>query len=95
MVNFSFEWSEYKRTSSEPLRHKGQEAKRGIAILKITLLTDFVTFFLFPNFDVSVNMYTGYGELLLCLWLLVKGVNVKGWEQRALESAHKSPMPAG
>lgn len=57
-------------------------------------LIDFVTFFLFPSLDLSVNMVTGYGELLLCLWLLVKGVDVKGWEQRALESARKSPVPA-
>ena len=58
-------------------------------------LMDFVTFFLFPNFDVSINIYTGYGELLLCLWLLIKGVNVEGWEKRALESANKAPVPAG
>ncbi len=50
-------------------------------------LIDFVTFFLFPNFDVAINMYTGWAELLLCLWLLIKGVNVEQWEKRALESA--------
>ncbi len=50
-------------------------------------LIDFFTFFLFPNFDVAINMYTGWAELLLCLWLLIKGVNVEQWEKRALESA--------
>jgi hypothetical protein len=50
-------------------------------------LIDFATFFLFPNFGVAVNMFTGWAELLLCLWLLIKGVNVDQWEKRALESA--------
>jgi hypothetical protein len=50
-------------------------------------LIDFVTFFLFPSFGVSVNMFTGWAELLLCLWLLIKGVNVEQWEKRALEPA--------
>jgi hypothetical protein len=50
-------------------------------------LIDFFTFFLFPNFDVAINMFTGWAELLLCLWLLIKGVNVEQWEKRALESA--------
>jgi hypothetical protein len=27
------------------------------------------------------------GELSLCLWLLIKGINVEQWEKRALESA--------
>ena len=50
-------------------------------------LIDFATFFLFPNFDVAINIYTGWAELILCLWLLIKGVNVEQWEKRALESA--------
>lgn len=50
-------------------------------------LIDFVTFFLFPNFDVAINMYTGWAELFLCLWLLIKGVNVEKWEKRALKFA--------
>jgi hypothetical protein len=50
-------------------------------------LIDFVTFFFFPDFGVSINMLTGWAELILCLWLLIKGVNVKEWEKRALASA--------
>jgi hypothetical protein len=50
-------------------------------------LIDVVTFFLFPNFDVTISPYTGIGELLFLLWLLIKGVNVEQWEKRALESA--------
>jgi hypothetical protein len=51
------------------------------------LLIDFATFFLFPNFDASFALYTFWGEPLFALWLLIKGVNVKEWEKRALESA--------
>jgi hypothetical protein len=43
-------------------------------------LTDFVTFFLFPNFDVTISQFTFVGELLLPLWLLIKGVNVEEWK---------------
>jgi len=50
-------------------------------------LIDFVTFFLFPNLDATISMFTWWGELLLALWLLIKGVNVEEWEKRALESA--------
>jgi len=50
-------------------------------------LIDFFTFFLFPNFDVVVSNFTGVGEILIALWLLIRGVNVEEWEKRALESA--------
>jgi len=50
-------------------------------------LIDFFTFFLVPNLGVSVNMVTGWAELFLCLWLLIKGVDVEKWEKLALESA--------
>ncbi len=49
-------------------------------------LVDSLTFFLFPTFDVTVSQFTFVGELLITLWLLIKGVNVERWEQRALES---------
>jgi len=42
---------------------------------------------LFPNFNVNIIFFTGWGELLLLLWLLIKGVNVEQWKKRALESA--------
>ncbi len=50
-------------------------------------LIDFFTFFLLPSFDVTVSEFTGLGELLMLLWLLIKGVNVQQWEKRALEAA--------
>jgi hypothetical protein len=46
-------------------------------------LIDSATFFLFPNFDASIAQFTFIGELLLPLWLLIKGVNVEQWEKRA------------
>jgi hypothetical protein len=49
-------------------------------------LIDFVTFFFIPDFGVSINMFTGWAELILCLWLLIKGVNVEEWEKRAQEA---------
>jgi hypothetical protein len=49
-------------------------------------LVDFVTLLLFPNF-VEIRSFTFIGELLLPLWLLIRGVNVEQWEKRALESA--------
>ena len=50
-------------------------------------LIDFTTFFFVPNLGVAINMFTGWAELLLCLWLLIKGVNVERWQERALEPA--------
>ena len=50
-------------------------------------LIDSATSFLLPNFEATISQFTFIGELLLPLWLLVKGVNVEVWEKRALESA--------
>ncbi len=49
-------------------------------------LIDSVRFFFFPSFE-PIVLYTFWGELLLPLWLLIKGVNVEQWKKRALESA--------
>lgn len=50
-------------------------------------LIEFVLFFLFPNLDASIKMFTFWGEVLLPLWLVIKGVNADKWEERVLESA--------
>ena len=53
-------------------------------------LIDSFAVFLLPNFIAIISQFTQftwYGELLLPLWLLIKGVNVEQWEKRALESA--------
>ena len=47
-----------------------------------------VLFFLFPNFDAMLfGLFAFIGELIFYLWLLIKGINVKEWEKRVLESA--------
>ena len=53
-------------------------------------LIDSFTFYLLPNLYATISQFiqfTLFGELLLPLWLLIKGVNVEQWEKRALESA--------
>jgi Domain of unknown function (DUF4386) len=36
---------------------------------------------LFPDFDATISQFTFIGELLLPLWLLIKGVNLERWHQ--------------
>jgi hypothetical protein len=43
--------------------------------------------FLVPSLKVNLIFITSWGELLLPLWLLIKGVNVERWKQLALASA--------
>ena len=50
-------------------------------------LIDFVAYFFFPELNISVNMFTGWAELFICLWLLIKGVDVEKWQKLALEAA--------
>jgi len=56
-----------------------------LIIAGLGYLVDFVTFIFFPSFG-PIKMFTFIGELLLALWLLIKGVTVEQWEKRALES---------
>lgn len=49
-------------------------------------LFDSFTALLLPDFGFTVAQFTFIGELLLPLWLLIKGVNVERWEKRALEA---------
>jgi hypothetical protein len=41
----------------------------------------------FLGYNIDLIFFTGWGELLLLLWLLIRGVNVEEWKKRALESA--------
>lgn len=50
-------------------------------------LADAFVFFLIPNFDILISQYTFIGELVLPLWLLIKGVNVTQWEKFTLQPA--------
>ena len=47
-------------------------------------LTDSFALILFPGFK-PIAQYTFIGELLLPLWLLIKGVNVEQWHKRNME----------
>ena len=50
-------------------------------------LVDSFAAFLLPNFGVNIALFTFWGEVLLPLWLLIRGVNVAAWGKRALASA--------
>jgi O-antigen/teichoic acid export membrane protein len=52
-------------------------------------LIDFTTFFLYPNFGIIISEYTWLGEVLMVLWLLIKGVNVEKFEKWNEESLKK------
>ncbi len=66
-------------------------------ILGILLIIDgfamliwFFQFFFFPGYEVISTLCLAVSfiaEGSLCLWLLIKGVNVEQWEKRALEAA--------
>lgn len=55
-----------------------------LIIAGLGYLFDVVTFFLFPTFDVTISQFTFIGELLLLLWLLIKGVNTDRWKMWSL-----------
>lgn len=58
-----------------------------LLIAGVGYLVDFTLFFLFPGITVKVSEFTFVGEVVLLLWLLIKGVNVQQWQQRVLEAA--------
>ena len=48
-------------------------------------LIDVFTYFLIPSFELTISEYTFIGEVVMLLWLLIKGVNVERWEKRVQE----------
>jgi hypothetical protein len=50
-------------------------------------LVDSFAAFLLPNYGLKIAALTFWGEVLLPLWLLIKGINVERWERRALAPA--------
>jgi hypothetical protein len=61
-----------------------------MAIAGLSYLTNSFTLILAPVYAGTifpVLVLALIGELSLSLWLIVKGVNVAKWEERALESA--------
>ena len=53
-------------------------------------LMDTFVFFLMPAFGVTFSEFTFLGELLITLWLLIKGVNVEVWTTRAEASSRSA-----
>ena len=49
-------------------------------------LIDAFLFFIFSISNAGFSLFSFIGELLFALWLLVKGVNIDKWENRAVES---------
>jgi hypothetical protein len=45
------------------------------------------SFAAFLGYNVNIILFTGLGELVFLLWLLIKGVNVEQWKKRRLESS--------
>lgn len=44
------------------------------------------SFAAFLGYKLSLIFITGWGELMLSLWLVIKGVDIEQWQKRALES---------
>jgi Domain of unknown function (DUF4386) len=53
----------------------------------LAYLIDSFAALLVPDLKVNLVMFTGWVEVVFALWLLIRGVNVERWEQRARESA--------
>ena len=50
-------------------------------------LIDSFALFLFPGSRMAIGLFTGWGEVIFPLWLVIKGVNTEQWEKRALAPA--------
>lgn len=49
-------------------------------------LIDSINYFVFPNVNITLAEYLFFGEIMLPIWLLVKGVKVDVWHKRASQS---------
>lgn len=59
-------------------------------------LIDFTNFFLYPDFRITISEYTWIGEVLMVLWLLIKGVNserFEKWNQYQGSVLLQNPLP--
>ena len=45
-------------------------------------LIDSLVYIIDPNFPIKLAIYLFWGELIITLWLLIKGVNVEKWNQK-------------
>jgi hypothetical protein len=57
-------------------------------------LMDSFIFFFVPDFGITVSEFTFLGEVLLPLWLVIKGVNVEGWKKQTQAVAKLEPLAA-
>jgi len=57
-----------------------------LIIAGLGYLVDAVLFLLFPSVDVTISLFTFWGEAIFALWLLIMGVNADQWELREQES---------
>jgi hypothetical protein len=48
-------------------------------------LIDFMIVFLLPSFDVTISMLTFWGEVILPLWLLLRGVKIQSSDDRSID----------
>jgi hypothetical protein len=58
-----------------------------LVVACVGYVADVLIFALLPQVDLVVSEFTFVGELLLLLWLLVRGVNVEQWQVRVPVSA--------
>ena len=67
-----------------------------VALAGLSYLTNSFALLLAPSFAASifpaVLVPAFVGELTLCLWLLIKGVNVRQWELRALSTTARASV---
>ena len=57
-------------------------------------VADVLIFALFPGMDLVLSEFTFVGELVLLLWLLVKGVNGTQWQER-VDAVETAAAPLG
>ncbi len=57
-------------------------------------LMDSFIFFFVPDFGITVSEFTFLGEVLLPLWLVIKGVNVEWWKKQTQAVAKLEPLAA-
>lgn len=63
-----------------------------LIITSLGYLIDFTTFFLYSEFGIIISEYTWLGEVLMVLWLLIKGVNVEKFEKWNQKSPSKQVL---
>ncbi len=80
------------------LVYKSGYLPRIIGILLIVggfgYLTDSFIFFFVPDFAIILSSFTFLGEVLLPLWLVIKGVNVEGWKKQTQTVAKLESLAA-